>query len=155
MRQEKTRAKLPLELAYIGVVRNAHKEPHWEEWSDEESEIVLREDLAEALEGVEGFSHLIVLFWMHRLPARERITLKVHPRGRLDLPLVGVFATRSPARPNPIGVTIVKLLERRGAVLRVQGLDAIDGTPVLDIKPYIPDYHPVARVRVPSWVKKL
>lgn len=154
MRQQGKELGLPQDLTPIGVVKNGLKEPHWEEWAEVESEILIREDLSEALEGLEEFSHILVLFWMHRLPIRERSLFKVHPRGRLDLPLVGVFATRAPARPNPIGVTTVRLLERQGSVLRVKGLDAIDGTPVLDIKPHIPD-HPAAKVKVPLWVKKL
>ena len=72
---------------------------------------------------------------------------------REDLPLVGLFATRSPRRPNPIGVTTVRLLERRGNVLRVLGLDALDGTPVLDIKPYLPYGDCIQDTHVPEWVR--
>ena len=91
---------------------------------------------------------------MHEIPIEERTTLKVHPRGREDMPFVGAFATRTPYRPNPIGLTIVELLKVEGNVLTVRGLDAIDGTPVLDIKPF--DYWDVAEgVRVPEWWAKL
>jgi tRNA-Thr(GGU) m(6)t(6)A37 methyltransferase TsaA len=69
------------------------------------SKIILREDLAEALDGIEDFSHLLVIFWMHKISKEERKTMKVHPRGRRNMPLLGVFATRSPFRPNPIGLT--------------------------------------------------
>jgi len=68
----------------------------------------------------------------------EQLSLKVHPRGRLDLPLVGLFATRSPYRPNPLGLKLVELIKRKDNVIKVRGLDAIDGTPVIDIKPYDP-----------------
>jgi len=116
--------------------------------------IVLDKSLAEALEGIDAFSHLFVIFWMHQTPIEERPALKVHPRGREDMPLVGAFATRTPYRPNPIGLTIVELLKVEGNVLTVRGLDAIDGTPVLDIKPF--DYWDVTEgVRVPVWWAKL
>ena len=118
------------------------------------SEIVFREDLAEALDGVEDFSHLFVIFWMHEISEEERRTMKVRPRGRRDMPLLGAFATRTPHRPNPIGLTLVELLEVEGNVVTVRGLDAFDGTPVLDIKPF--DYWDVAEdARVPEWWMKL
>jgi len=118
------------------------------------SQIVLREDLAEALDGIEDFSHLFVIFWMHEISNEERRTVKVHPRGREDMPLLGVFATRTPHRPNPIGITLVELLEVEGNVLIVRGLDAFDGTPVLDIKPF--DYWDMAEdARVPDWWMRL
>ena len=89
---------------------------------------------------------------MHEANTGTQLPCKVHPRGQQELPLVGRFATRSPTRPNPIGKTTVKLLERRGNILKVTGLDAIDGTPVIDIKPYIPGYDSVLDTRVPPWV---
>ncbi len=115
------------------------------------SEIVIDEALTAALDGLEGFSHIIVLYWMH-LARRERQHLKTHPMGRTDVAEQGIFAVRSPNRPNPIGKSMVRLLERRGNVLKVQGLDAIDGTPVIDIKPYIPGYDSAANSTVPDWV---
>ena len=78
--------------------------------------------------------------------------MKVHPRRKQSLPLVGVFATRSPARPNPIGMATVKLLECHDNVLKVIGLDAVDGTPVLDIKPYIPGYDSPNEAKTPDWI---
>jgi tRNA-Thr(GGU) m(6)t(6)A37 methyltransferase TsaA len=118
------------------------------------SEIVFREDLAEALDGIEDFSHLFVIFWMHETSEEERRTMKVRPRGRRNMPLLGAFATRTPHRPNPIGLTLVELLEVEGNVVTVRGLDAFDGTPVLDIKPF--DYWDVAEdARVPEWWMKL
>lgn len=118
------------------------------------SEIVFREDLVEALDGIEDFSHLFVIFWMHEISEEERRTMKVRPRGRRDMPLLGAFATRTPHRPNPIGLTLVELLEVEGNVVTVRGLDAFDGTPVLDVKPF--DYWDVAEyARVPEWWMKL
>jgi len=118
------------------------------------SKIVVRKGLTKALEGIEDFSHIFVVFYMHGIPKKETKILKVHPRGRADLPLLGVFATRSAYRPNPIGLTLVELLERRGNVLVVKGLDALDGTPVLDIKPFN-NRDMVLDARVPDWHKKL
>ena len=118
------------------------------------SEIVLREDLSEAMDGIEDFSHLFVIFWMHEISNEERRTMKVHPRGRGDMPLLGVFATRTSHRPNPIGLTLVELLGVEGNVVTVRGLDAFDGTPILDIKPF--DYWDTAEdARVPEWWMRL
>jgi len=114
------------------------------------SEIILREDLAEALDRIESFSHLLIIFWMHGIPNEERTRKKVHPRGRMDMPLVGVFATRTPYRRNPIGLTLVELLEVRGNILTVRGLDAFDGTPILDIKPF-DRWDTAEPVRLPEW----
>lgn len=119
------------------------------------SEIVIRDDLAELLDGVEEFSHLLVLYWGHRIPEERRSLARVHPMGRLDLPLVGIFATRSPARPNPVLATTVRLLERRGNVLKVQGLDAVDGSPVVDLKPDTPYYRARGEVRVSDWMRRI
>jgi tRNA-Thr(GGU) m(6)t(6)A37 methyltransferase TsaA len=119
------------------------------------SELILDEDFIEYLDGIEGFSHIMVVYWAHQIPKEGRYHPKVHPGGRKDFPLVGVFATRSPARPNPICVTTVELLERKGNILKVRGLDAVDGSPLVDIKPHIPSYNAPSNVRVPDWVKAL
>ncbi len=118
------------------------------------SKIILRQDLVEALDGIEDFSHLFVIFWMHEIPKEERRTMKVHPRGRRDMPLLGIFATRTPHRPNPIGLTLVKLLKVEGNIVTVRGLDAFDGTPVFDIKPF--DYGDMVEdARAPEWWMRL
>jgi len=91
-------------------------------------------EFADALDGVEEQEHLWVLFWMHRLTAADRRTLRVHPRGDRSRPKRGVFALHSPMRPNPIGMTRVRLLAREGNRLIVEDLDALDGSPVIDIK---------------------
>ena len=118
------------------------------------SNIVFREELTEALEGVEEFSHLFVLFWLHKIEGKERKIMKVRRRGRNDMPLLGVFATRTPQRPNPIGLTRVKLLRIEGNVVTVQGLDALDRTPVLDIKPF-DIWDTTEDFKVPDWWMKL
>ena len=142
-------------LVPIGTVKNNVKEPQEDNWEAVISEIVINKEYEQALDQIEGFSHAIVLYWMSRIAPARRAVLKVHPKRRKDLPLVGVFATRSPARPNPIGLTTVKVLKRRGNILKVKGLDAIEGTPVLDIKPYLPGYDSPAPARTPDWIKKL
>ena len=118
------------------------------------SQIVFREELSEALEGVEEFSHLFVLFWLHKIEGKEREIMKVRPRGRADMPLLGIFATRTPHRPNPIGLTRVKLLNIKANVVTVQGLDAFDGTPVMDIKPF-DNWDTTEDFKVPEWWTKL
>ena len=118
------------------------------------SQIVFREELTEALEGVEEFSHLFVLFWLHEMSDEDRRIMKVHPRGRRDMPLLGIFATRSPHRPNPIGLTRVKILKVEGNIVTVQGLDAFNGTPVLDIKPF-DSWDTTEDFKVPDWWMKL
>jgi len=138
----------------IGVVRNEVKHPLKQDWEKVVSDIVVESSLTEALDGLEEFSHIIVLYWMHRVAATGELPTKVHPRGRQELPLVGLFATRSPQRPNPVGVATVRLLKRRDNILRVEGLDAIDGTPVIDIKPYLPGYDSAANARVARWITK-
>lgn len=97
-------------------------------------EIEIASEFVPGLEGVEGQEHLWVLFWMHRLTEDDRATLQAHPRGDAARPKVGVFALHSPCRPNPIGMTRVRVLGRKGNRLVVEGLDAFDGSPVLDIK---------------------
>ena len=152
---EKTVHEAEIRLRPIGVVRNRVPGPGRTQWKDLVSEIVLDEGLTEALEGIEGFSHLNVLFWMGKFEREMPPPLKVHPQSRKDRPLVGVFATRSPVRPNPIGLTTVELLEHRGSVLKVKGLDAFDGTPVLDIKPYLARGDRIENPAIPEWLLKL
>ena len=113
------------------------------------ADVVIQEELAAALTGIEEWSHLIVLFWMDQL-AKSHHQLMTHPRGRGDLPEVGVFSTRGRDRPNRIGLAVVELLKRRGNILTVQALDAYDGSPVLDIKPF-DRYDAVTELRAPDW----
>jgi tRNA-Thr(GGU) m(6)t(6)A37 methyltransferase TsaA len=144
----------PIVLEPIAIVKNEIKEMGMHCWKDIVSEIVFSHGLENATEGLDDFSHIIVLFWMHRSHAWNKSMSKTHPQRRQDLPLVGVFTTRSPVRPNPLGIAVVQLLERRGNVLKVMGLDAINGTPVVDIKAYFPS-DAVTQSRVPNWVHKL
>lgn len=119
------------------------------------SEVVIYPEWEELLQGIEGFSHVLVLYWPHLIEPERRKLKKVHPMGRKDLPQQGIFATCSPARPNPILVSAVPLVERIGNVLKVKGLDAVDGSPVLDIKPYVQSYWGAERTTVPAWMKQI
>jgi tRNA (adenine37-N6)-methyltransferase len=118
------------------------------------SEITLNPDFHPALEGIREFSHVFVLFWLHQISDAERRKMKIHPRGRKDMPLVGVFATRSKYRPNPIGLTLCELISVQDTVLTVRGLDAFDGTYVLDLKPY-DSWDCAPDAKVPQWWMKL
>ncbi len=119
------------------------------------SEILIYDDFTGILDGIEDFSHILVLYWAHFTSGEGRSLIKVHPMGRKDLPEKGVFATCSPARPNPICVIAFPLLERRVNLLKVKGLDAVDGSPVIDIKPYVPGYYGVSEVKVASWMTQI
>jgi len=125
------------------------------ESTGETSVIRIYEECCPALLGIEGYSHLFVLYWMHlRDDENHRGTLLVTPPRHEGAPLTGVFACRSPSRPNPIGLTVVELKRVEGCWLEVSGLDALEGSPVVDIKPYSArgDSHPGARS--PGWSGK-
>lgn len=142
----------PIAFKAIGVVRNNVKKPRRYGWEETRSTIFIDAALTDALDGLETYSHIIVIFYLDRVAEESRQLIHIHPRGDPKYPLQGVLATRTQARPNPIGVAVVPLLERAGNVLKVRALDAIDGTPVLDVKPYIPHYDSAPDARVPGWV---
>jgi len=160
-----------IQLKPVGVVSNRSQNPGWggvlgnlrwrdraarmKEQQESSSEIVIDDGLDGILDGIEEFSHIMVLFWAHLVPQERRSTTRVHPMGNKDFPLVGVFATRSPVRPNSILTTVVRLVERKGNILRVTGLDALDGSPILDIKPYYPDRREPNEIRIPDWMREV
>jgi len=125
---------LELSLKQIGVIKNPTKKRVPGSDGTPEAKIEVYDDFADGLDGVEGASHLLIIYWMHLLSPEDREILSVHPRADRSRPKRGVFLTRSPMRPNPMGITQVKLLKREGNVLTVEGLDAMDGSPLLDIK---------------------
>ena len=142
-----------LSLRPIGrVVKGRPWPPGDEAWQENVSEIEIDASWAEALEGLEGYSHIWILWWLDRFPDPPEV-LRVRSGGRPEVPLVGIFATRSPHRPNPIALTPVRLLEREGCRLRVVGLDAAQGTPVLDIKPYLRRGDLIAEATAPRWME--
>ena len=142
-------------LKPIGIVQNRVRAPRMDGWEDVSSDIIIRRNLTPALDGIEGYSHVVVLFHLHKVSDEERGRTQCHPRGDPRYPLQGVFATRTQHRPNPVGVSVVRLIKRRRNVLRVKGLDAIDGTPVLDVKPYIPHYDSVPQATIPAWASEV
>ena len=119
------------------------------------SHLVINREFSPLLDGIEEFSHLLVIYWPHLLPVKARATQKIHPAGFQDLPLTGVFATLSPARPNPLLATVVELLGREENLLVVKGLEAVDRTPVLDIKPYSRHYLYRDNARYAPWMEHL
>jgi len=144
-----------ISLQPIGTVEAPRTVTLDEGWGSVESRILLRPDLRGALRGLEDFSHVVVVTWLHQAafdPARH---LRRRPRGRADMPEIGIFAQRARDRPNPIGITAVELLEVGEEFLRVRGLDAIDGTPVLDLKPYFPAFDRVEAPGFPAWAEEL
>ena len=141
-------------LEPIAMVKNDVKEVGRHDWDKVISQLVFRPDFEDALEGLKEFSHIIVLFVFHLSPSGESAAHKIHPQMRQDLPLVGVFATRSPVRPNPLGMAVVELRGHIKNILVVTGLDALDGTPIVDVKPYLPG-DSIAKIKVPDWIHKL
>ena len=145
-----------IDMTPVGTVHNGRTDPQdTDHWGGEESTIVVDARFGDAgLTGEADFSHVEVLFFFDRLAEREDYSKPLRPRGRADLPEVGVFAERGPRRPNRIGSTVAEVVAVNGRELRVRGLDAIDGTPVLDIKPVMRQFTP-RDVRQPDWVDLL
>ena len=145
---------MKLELEIIGSIVSPVKEPVDENWGAIVSEIVLNEEYADGLIGLEGFSHAIIIYFMHLATDKNRVKITRRPQGRDDMPFVGIFSQRAKRRPNPVGVTAVKIIKIENNVFKIQGLDAIDGTPVLDIKPYYPRDR-IENPIIPDWVYRL
>ena len=143
---------MEIKIKPIGLVKNNVKEHRFGDWKNEISEISLNKEYEEALDGIEEYSHLNVVFWMDQV---KTCKIKHRPQGNKEVPVVGILACRCPARPNPIGITTVKLLEKKDNKLKVIGLDVIDNTPIVDIKPYTPQYDKVEDVKTPGWIDKL
>jgi len=131
------------ELRFIGVVEKA---------GEQEAKVRVFSEFCAGLKGIEDFSHLIILYWIHlRDNEEERRTLLVFPRRHAVTAETGVFACRSPSRPNPIGLCVVELLKIEECLLTVKDLDAFEGSPIIDIKPYIPKADSIPNARVPEW----
>jgi tRNA-Thr(GGU) m(6)t(6)A37 methyltransferase TsaA len=145
--------EIPLHV--IGTVRNGRDDADDRGWGSLVSTIELLPEFAAGLEGLESFTHCLVLFFMHHDPDREALVLRRRPRGRADMPLLGVFAQRARMRPNRAGITAVEIVRVEPGRLVVRGLDALDGTPVLDVKPYVPVFDRRDGARVPEWMDRL
>jgi len=139
----------------IGIVKSPVKEAVDKGWGEVTSELHINKEYADGLKGIDAFSHIVVVFQMHQSTWNPETDLVRRPQGRADMPLLGIFAQRAKHRPNPIGITAVKLLGVKGNVLTVKALDAIDGTPILDIKPYFPKYDRIDKSTIPEWVDRI
>jgi tRNA-Thr(GGU) m(6)t(6)A37 methyltransferase TsaA len=138
----------------IAFVTNSRNEITDDFWGDVISEITLTEQYTEdSLSGLDKFSHAEIIFYFHK--ADKTVTGAEHPRNNLSLPLTGIFAQRKKNRPNKIGSTIVRIISVKERTLIVEGLDAINGTPVIDIKPVLKEFLPVEEIRQPDWSKEI
>lgn len=151
-----TRADV-FEVAPIGTVRSERREPIDDDWDAVPSRIELDAErfTPDVVAGLDGFSHLDVVYLFHLVDEGDVNLGARHPRGRTDWPLVGIFAQRAKARPNRIGVTSCRLVGIDGLTLHVEGIDAIDGTPVLDVKPNMAEFWPRGEHRQPTWASEL
>ena len=123
--------------------------------SDKRVTIEIDPEYKDGLMGLDQNSHIIVFSWFHESDTpQKRETLQVHPRRDKANPLTGVFATRSPVRPNPISISACRILSIDGTVIRVDDIDAFDGTPVIDIKPYVPRLDAISEVNMPVWAEE-
>jgi tRNA-Thr(GGU) m(6)t(6)A37 methyltransferase TsaA len=132
-------------LKFIGVVEDA----------GELSKVKIFQEFCAGLQRLNDFSHIIILYWFHlRDKENERRTLRVVPRRHLGAPKVGVFASRSPSRPNSIGLCVTELVKIEECTLAVKGLDALENSPIIDVKPYIPRADSIPEARVPEWASR-
>jgi len=159
----------------VGTIRNGVKKPFLEagddgitmrenvdavrrrirRTQDDISEIVINEEMTDILHGIDEYSHIIVLYWAHKVPESSRMLTQVRPMGRDEFPLMGIFSTCSPARPNPILMTVVRLHGKNKNTLSVSGLDAVDESPVIDIKPFVKNFYDKENIRIPEWMQRL
>jgi tRNA-Thr(GGU) m(6)t(6)A37 methyltransferase TsaA len=147
---------MTISMEPIGTVRSSRAEIRDDGWDREQAHIELNGRFAaDALAGIETFSHVEVLFHMDRVEPMKIETGARHPRNNQDWPAVGIFAQRGKNRPNQIGATICRVLRVAGTRLYVEGLDAVDGTPVLDIKPWVRELGPRGDVKQPAWMDEL
>lgn len=145
-----------ISLSPIAAVKNNRIEVEDDNWGEVISVIELDASIPdEALSEIESFSHVEVIYYFHQVPDSKIETGARHPRNNAGWPKVGILSQRGKNRPNRLGTTMVKVLRREGRHLHVQGLDAIDGTPVLDIKPVMREFLPREEVRQPEWATEL
>lgn len=146
---------MDLKMVEIGYVENDVIEQTDLNWGSITSKIRVMNDYVSGLTGLENFSHAIILTYLHEAKFIRERHLERRPRNLPEMPLVGIFSQRAKDRPNPIGLTTVKIIKVLADTLLVEGLDAINGTPVLDIKPYYPQYDMVGNAIIPDWVNRL
>lgn len=147
---------MSIELKEIGIVHSTRKDVVDDKWDSEESYIELGSQYSEeSLFGLNDFSHIEVIFYMDKVKPEKIIKDARHPRNREDWPKVGFFSQRGKNRPNQLGLTISRILKIDGQKIHLEGLDAIDGTKVLDIKPWINEFAPRGAHRQPAWITEL
>ena len=147
---------MSIEVFPVGYVHSSRRDRSDDGWDEVESYIELTEDFStETLVGLEEFSHVLVVFSMHEVDKGSIVTGSRRPRNRGDLPRAGIFAQRGSGRPNRLGVTVSRLIKIEDTRLYLRGLDAIDGTPVLDLKPWMIEFGPRGEVHQPEWVSNL
>ena len=144
-------------ITAIGRVEGGRTDPIDDDWGGSRARIRLDADRfgPEALAGLDAFSHAEIVYLFDRVAEESVATGARHPRGRADWPSVGIFAQRGKGRPNRLGVSICGIVAVEGTTLEVEGLDAIDGTPVIDIKPVLSGFLPRGEVREPDWGKAI
>ncbi len=143
-------------MAAIGTVRSSRAEAVDDDWGGVTATITLEPPYdARSVAGLDGFSHVEVVFLFDRVDPASVCEFSRHPRGNPEWPDVGIFAQRAKDRPNRLGLCTCELVAVDGASIVVRGLDAIDGTPVLDVKPYLQEFAPRGEVRQPAWSHEL
>ena len=143
---------MKITLKPIGVAHNKQSD-HFGGWDKVVTDLVIDKKYQQALIGLKDYSHVVVIYWLSEVKACE---LRHVPQGKVgQVPEVGIFACRCAQRPNPIGISTAKLIKIKGNALKVKGLDVINNTPILDIKPYTPQYDLVRNAKVPAWVNQL
>lgn len=144
-------AAASISLRRIGVVRSSLHDLRFKDTAAQPAVLEIDERYRVALTGLDGFSHLIVVTWLDRVSEDERAMLTIQTGAGHALRQVGVLALRTHHRPNPLGLTVVRLDAVQGGQVHVTGMDVIDGTPVLDLKPYLPSYDSVPHATRPAW----
>jgi len=146
---------MEIKLRSIATVRNSRVQPIDDHWGSIITEIELADDIpTEAFDNITDFSHLEIIYYLDKV-AQKGILFSGRPRGNPAFPSMGIFAQRKKDRPNTIGLTTVELLAHTGRTIRVKYIDAIDGTPIIDIKPVFREFQPQTAIRQPSWVEDL
>lgn len=146
---------MEITLKPIAIVKNSRKEPIDDNWETIIAEIELADHVpSEAFSSISDFSHLEIIYYFDKVK-NEDIVFSGRPRGNPNYPLVGILGQRKKDRPNQIGLTTVELLEHKDRVIKVKFLDAIDGTPILDIKPVFKEFQPKTEIKQPAWVADL
>ena len=146
---------MEIKLRPIATVKNSRTKPADDFWAEIISEIELADHIpADAFENISDFSHLEIIYYFDKVKSKD-IVFSGRPRGNLNYPLVGIFGQRKKDRPNTIGLCTVELLEHKERTIKVKYLDAISGTPILDIKPVFKEFQPKEEIKQPIWVNDL